>query len=396
MKVLRLIGGLDPEHGGPSVSAANGAIAAQREGVATTFACPVPRRGDGPPGLARLREEGVEAVTFPFARATGRIGEDWGISGGLLGWMRGNLGRFDIVQCHASWQMVTLTTLLMRRARGPRIVLMPHESLTDYDVAATSRPGMAWIKRWLRPRLLKGFDRIVFASPLEARDSVPASVAQAVRREIVYHPVFDERREGPPAAPRPGGDGFAVGFLGRLHSKKNVDLLIDALARVPESVTLRIAGDGPELGRLRALADLRRVGRRIDWLGFVDGTAKPAFFGAIDVLVMPSDYECFGMAIAEAMCAGVPVIVSEETGVTEVVRRYGCGLVVRREAAAIAKALERLADDPAARREMAGKAATAARAEFSFAAHGRAMAACYEALLAEPSPRLGPAHEESR
>jgi glycosyltransferase involved in cell wall biosynthesis len=385
MKVLRLIGSLDPSHGGPPVSAVNSCIAAQRAGADTTIAFAAVAGTPDPPAIARLRGAGVRTARFAYCRAGGRRGVSWGVSAGLLGCLRRGLRDFDVVQCHGAWQMSAAGTLALGGAGGAKRVLVPHESLTDHDVGGASRRSLGLVKERLRERLLTRFDRIVFSSAIEARDSIPAALAGRVRSEIVPHPVFDERGEAaPPQTPAPRhGDGLRVGFLGRLHRKKNAALLIEALARAPDGVTLRIAGDGPEMAGLRAQAAALGVGGRIDWLGFVGEAAKREFLGGIDALALVSDYECFGMAIAEAMVAGVPVIVSAETGLTPLVRDAGAGLVVDRDAGAVAAAFQRLAGDEETRRTMAARAAAAARAHLSFAAHGAAMMACYEALMGD-------------
>ena len=67
---------------------------------------------------------------------------------------------------------------------------------------------------------------------------------------------------------------------------------------------------------------------RVKWLGFLDEAGKERFFQDIDLLAMPSAFESFGMAAAEAVTAGRPVLVSDGTGISEVVRNFGCGWVV--------------------------------------------------------------------
>ncbi|MPY70084.1 MAG: glycosyltransferase [Alphaproteobacteria bacterium] len=383
MRVLRLIGSLDPAHGGPSVSAVSSAIASQRAGAETTFAFVAAQGTPDPPAVARLHNEGVRTERFAYCSAAGQRGVAWGVSAGLLERLRHGLRDFDIVQCHGAWQMATAAALAPGGEGRARCVLTPHESLTDHDVEGASRRSLGLVKQWLRARILTRFDRIVYSSEIEARDSVPAALAGVARSGIVLHAVFDERAAAQPVAARPGrGEALRIGFLGRLHAKKNVAILIEALAHAP-GVRLRIAGDGPERERLRALAGACGVADRIEWLGFIGEAEKQEFLAEIDVLAMVSDYECFGMAIAEAMVAGVPVIVSEETGVTPLVRDAGAGLVAARKAEAVADAFNRMAADENTRLAMGARAAKAARDHLSFAAHGAAMAACYEALLAD-------------
>ena len=78
---------------------------------------------------------------------------------------------------------------------------------------------------------------------------------------------------------------------------------------------LLVAGSGAELDRWRARADRDGMGRRITFLGY--RTDIPALMAAADVMVHPARYEAYGLAVHEAICMGVPVIVSASAGVAE-------------------------------------------------------------------------------
>jgi glycosyltransferase involved in cell wall biosynthesis len=380
MRILRIIGGLDAAAGGPSQSAVNAAIAASRAGVDTTLAFAAPIGAPPPPATARLEDEGVKLHRFALARLLGTRGARWGISPALARWLVAHGKAFDIIHCHGAWQLATLVALYGGGAA--KRVLTPHESLTGYDIAQTRTPLMGPLKRHLKPRILNNFDSVIFASALEAADSVTAGMA--AKSTVLAHPVFDERAAPPPAT-RPARKGFQLGYLGRLHPKKNIPLLIEALAALPEDICLTVAGSGPAGfdEAYRRLATANNVAGRITWLGFIDAAAKEEFFAAIDLLVMPSAYECFGMAAAEAMIRGIAVCVSPQTGIAEIVARHGGGRVVAPAAAALAAAIAALAEDPAALVATAHRAAGAARAAYGFEPHGAALAGHYARLLGQ-------------
>jgi glycosyltransferase involved in cell wall biosynthesis len=180
-------------------------------------------------------------------------------------------------------------------------------------------------------------------------------------------------------------EGLRVGFIGRLEAKKNLDLMLRALPRVGPNVSLAVAGDGAEGPRLRRLAEEIGVTDQVSWLGFVDGEAKEDFFRHIDLLVMPSDYECFGMAGGEALSAGVPLLVTHETGIGEVIEAGGGGEIIVRDPNDIAAAIEKLLHNPKRLAQYSQAAAAAAEAALSFAAHGAAIRRHYEYLLSPPA-----------
>ncbi|WP_371536531.1 glycosyltransferase [Streptomyces sp. NBC_01023] len=108
---------------------------------------------------------------------------------------------------------------------------------------------------------------------------------------------------------------FVVGGVGRLVPGKRFDLLVRAVAALP-GVRLLLAGDGPEREALRALAGRLGAGDRVHFLGECDalpdgrhtGPTVPAVLDAVDVFVSPSDEESFGLAVVEALAAGLPVL----------------------------------------------------------------------------------------
>ena len=114
------------------------------------------------------------------------------------------------------------------------------------------------------------------------------------------------------------GEALRLLFLGRIEdASKGVLWLPEILARAPASVRLTIAGDGPDLSRLKAA--LPAAAPRVDMLGAVDFQAVPALLASHDVLLMPSRYEGLPMALVEAMAAGCVPVASSLRGVTDMV-----------------------------------------------------------------------------
>src|SRR5207302_1269525 len=146
-------------------------------------------------------------------------------------------------------------------------------------------------------------------------------------------------------------------FLSRIDEKKGLDLLLAAFQRIrasrPEAL-LVIAGEGPATLVLQLKTDAARLGIAADvlWTGFVEGAAKDALLADADLFVLPSYSENFGIAVAEAMAAGLPVVVSDQVAVHTDVTRAGAGVVVACDVSALAGAVEQLLSDPPTRTEM--------------------------------------------
>ncbi|MEJ0070541.1 MAG: glycosyltransferase family 4 protein [Pseudomonadota bacterium] len=385
LKILQVSSGLDPRTGGTATAAINVALAARRADVAVTLLYPAaPDSAERlAPDLARLRAAGVRAIGFGFWRAGGDRATRWAISPGLNQFLREHAGEFDVIHTHSAWVASSVAAVrAARRAKRPSL-LMPHEALTRFDMARGSHPALRLAKRAVRAWYLRRIDRIVVSSELERTDSL---LDDDPRVLAIPHPVLDETAPAP-AAPSAPGDGLRIGFLGRLDPKKNLHRLVKALADAP-GARLIIGGDGDPAYRaeLEGAVARHRVGARVTWLGFVDGAAKPEFFRNVDVVAMPSAFECFGLVAAEALGAGTPVILSPTVGIADLIADDDCGAIVPPRADALAACFRRLADGVELARWRT-KARAVALARFSFAAHGAQLRAAYQALVDAWEPR---------
>ncbi|HLO76578.1 MAG TPA: glycosyltransferase [Magnetospirillum sp.] len=131
--------------------------------------------------------------------------------------------------------------------------------------------------------------------------------------------------------------------LGRLHPNKAFDVLIRALAQVPDA-HLWLAGDGPLRAELEQLAERQGVAPRIRFLGWRDDVAS--LFAAADLFVCPSRHEPLGNVVIEAWAQGIPVVSAASEGPTQLIRDGDNGLLVPLEdAGAMAAAIAGLIDD---------------------------------------------------
>jgi glycosyltransferase involved in cell wall biosynthesis len=132
--------------------------------------------------------------------------------------------------------------------------------------------------------------------------------------------------------------------VSRLAPEKGVDVAIDACRAA--GITLLIAGDGPERGALEAHAAAGRglAGATVRFAGHVDDAELAELRARASIALVPSrSAETFGLAAAEAMAAGLPVVASRVGALAELVERDA--LVPAGDAAALAGAIERLAGD---------------------------------------------------
>ena len=139
-----------------------------------------------------------------------------------------------------------------------------------------------------------------------------------------------------------GVSGFTLLAVGNLVPVKGHELAIGALALLPD-VTLLLAGDGAERGRLEALARATGVADRVRFLGVVPQAELPRYYSAADALVLTSSREGWANVLLESMACGTPVVASRVWGTPEVVAAPEAGLLMQeRSAQGVADAVDRL------------------------------------------------------
>lgn len=164
-------------------------------------------------------------------------------------------------------------------------------------------------------------------------------------------------------------------FVGRIEPLKAIDSIINALdvikhdaPDVLEQTRFIVIGGDPndtqdnEMQRLRKLTEQHGLSDVVLFVGAKDQTVLPTYYAAATVVVMPSDYESFGMVALEAMATGTPVIASNVGGLSYLVKDSQTGyLVPVREPETIAKRITEIVTNDALSSNMGKEAATLAK-----------------------------------
>jgi glycosyltransferase involved in cell wall biosynthesis len=192
-----------------------------------------------------------------------------------------------------------------------------------------------------------------------------------------------------PAAKAPG-DHVVIGTAARLSPEKGVRYLIEAFAllrqRYGGHVSLRIAGDGPERPRMEAMIQRLHLDASVELRGWVEHEQLPAFLRELDVFVMPSTWEGFGVAAIEASALELPVVASDIYGIPDAVRDGVTGLLVpSKQPGALSEAIGRLIENPVLRSALGKAGREYVARHYDWSQNTAQMASIYE-RLAEHSP----------
>lgn len=250
-------------------------------------------------------------------------------------------------------------------------LVCPTHVLFKFDTAAcerkaclrctlkTRRPPQLWRATGLRDRCLAHVDRLLMPSRFALQRHRDDGVAAPM--ELLPH--FVPLPQAPVADAAPAGAAFL--FVGRLERLKGVQDLIEAFRGLPQA-RLRIVGSGNHEDALRRQA----AGlANIEFLGALPPAQVGALYReAIAVLAPSLCFEVFGLAPAEAMAHGVPVVVRRIGALTELVEESGGGLLFDTPEG-LRAALLRLLVSPTLRAELGAKGRRAARERWSEEAH---------------------------
>lgn len=220
---------------------------------------------------------------------------------------------FDVIHAH-DWTTFR-AGLALRRASGKPLVA--HVHITEFDKSGGSYADPAVYA--LEREGITGADRVVAVSRRVADTCCERYGAARARVRVVYNAVdaVSSAPPAPPRLPRP-----LVLFLGRITLQKGPEYFLAAAKRVLEvqpDAHFVMAGTGDLLPRMIERAAELGIAQHVSFPGFVDRERAAALYGAADVFVMPSVSEPFGIVPLEAMDRGVPVIVSRQSGVSELI-----------------------------------------------------------------------------
>jgi len=210
----------------------------------------------------------------------------------------------------------------------------------------TTQPNPRW--HWLAQTMAAhGAARIVVPSPSVAEVARERCDIPGEKITVIPNAVDVDAYAGV-ASPFAG---TRIGFLGRLDPIKRIVDLIDAMTFLDDCYTLHIFGEGSEHAVL--VEQITRLGlsARVTLHGQVSSPQDA--LGKMDILVLPSDAEGFGLVLIEAMAAGIPVVAADAPGIRDVVQPNQTGLLVPcRAPAALAKAIDTVATNVAMRRRL--------------------------------------------
>lgn len=304
VSILHVIAGLEMRYGGPSYSVPSLARAQAESSADVTIATVADA---GQPGSERPID-GYREIRTRWSGALTPIFRDLRYSRELRDTLKRSVERADVVHNHGLWLYPNISVGKIAKSEARPLILSPRGMLAPEALAfSSSRKQVVW-KLFQQPAL-RGLG-CIHATSLQERDEARAMGLSA---PVALVPNGIDIPELPRQRPITKDGRREVLYLGRLHPKKSVDLLVEAWSRVRVTTRsnwrLRIVGPS-EQGYGEKLVALSRG------LGLVDVSVEPPVWGRektiaycrADLFVLPTRNENFGLTVAEALASGTPVI----------------------------------------------------------------------------------------
>jgi glycosyltransferase involved in cell wall biosynthesis len=221
--------------------------------------------------------------------------------------------RFDVIHAH-DW-LTFPAGLAMARVSGKPLVVHVHSTEFDRSGDHVHQPVYD-----IERRGMHGAQRVIAVSMLTKSLCISRYGVRAGKVDVVYNGIDRESEQPRPGMQIASADKIVL-FLGRITMQKGPEYFIGAAKRVLEKyedVKFVVAGSGDMATRMIELAAHMGIGHKVLFTGFLRGRDVDRIFRMADCYVMPSVSEPFGIAPLEAIDAGVPVIISKQSGVSEV------------------------------------------------------------------------------
>ena len=378
MRVLHVIPAVAARYGGPST-----AVVAMCRALSAAGVEPLVAATDAD-GVGRLAVPLGETTTWQgvpaiFFRKT--FSESYKYSRAFAVWIDDHVRHFHVVHIHALLSHTCLAAASACRSHGVPYVIRPLGTLAPWSL------GQKPIRKRLLLRfggldMLRGAAAVQYTS---AEEKLGVESAFGVSRGVVVPLGVDSELLDAPVPTSVERDRSPyVLALSRIHPKKNIEALMRALVVATadqEQWRLIIAGTGDPgyVDSLRRLAATLCCDHRVRFVGWVDGVQKRELMQNASLFALCSKHENFGVAVLEALAAGVPALVSRQVDLASEVERARAGWVVDDVGGSLDGALAKAIENPA-EREARGRAARDLARRFAWPVVAAQLMRVYESV----------------
>ena len=387
-KVLHVVASLAPRHGGPTEAALGMVRALRSEGVDASILSSDDDVGGtlDVPLNEWTQHEGAPVWFIPRVRAKQHSLVGFTYAPGFKTWLKQYLSGYDFAHVHTVFSHPANVAMRAAQSFSVPYAVRPLGQLCRWSLGQRSFIKHLQLALFTR-RNVNGAAFIHTTSCMEAEETSGVgftSPCKILPLGLDMPPVIANARAELRAELGVPQDRIIVIFMSRIHQKKGIELLLDACAQLSgRAFDLVLAGTGDEkyITTLKEQITSLKLDARVRWFGFATGERKWRLMQGADLFVLPSYSENFGIAVAEALACGLPVIISDQVALCDEVSEYSLGRVVPTNPKTLATALASLLDSASERVVISQRARAVAAERFGWPSAAKRLIAAYDEVL---------------
>lgn len=232
------------------------------------------------------------------------------------------VGNYDIVHIQSWWNILVIVSAIICHMKGAKVIVSPRGMLSNYIFNSGQVKAKKIIHKLFGLKALsKSHFHATAASEYRECVQLIKSWKGFVLPNILTLPNIEFEKKD--------NELFTLIFLSRIHPKKGLEILFEAISMLDFNVVLKIAGSGDDeyIRSLKELANELEISSNIRWVGWKSREDKFQEFMQADLFVLISKNENFANVVIESLHMGTPVLISEDVGLSDFVKEKDLGWV---------------------------------------------------------------------
>ena len=230
--------------------------------------------------------------------------------------------KYDVVHIHSWWNLLVLVAALICKKQKVKTIISPHGMLSDYII----QHSKSYLKRITHSII--GRSLLKYATLHATSDAELAECNRLIPGwegfmlpNIIWLPEMNIKKQG--------NKMFTIIFLSRIHPKKGIELLMQAISKVGFKVCLQVVGTGEKhyIKDLKLKAKELGIEDQIEWLGWINRDEKFEILMQADLFALTSYNENFANVVVESLHVGTSVLLSSHVGLSKFVASNNLGWV---------------------------------------------------------------------
>ncbi len=242
---------------------------------------------------------------------------------------------YDIVHIHSWWNLLVMVSALICKQQKVKLIISPHGMLSDYIIQHSKSFLKRFTHHFIGRSLLK-YATLHATSDAELSEcnTLISGWEGFMLPNIIWLPEINIEKHG--------NKIFTLIFLSRIHPKKGIELLMEAISKLTIKVCLQVVGTGEKqyIKNLKRKAKELHIEDQVDWFGWKSRDEKFEILMQADLFALTSYNENFANVVVESLHVGTPVLLSSNVGLSTFIATHNLGWICSLEPEDIAEKIE--------------------------------------------------------